>query len=226
MVTSVYEYHGYKTPEYQAPRQNQGDNPGSLNGIPFAADPYQQPNNGAYQQPTQPTVASSSATTPVPQAPSWEQADPNQNLSYLAFLRGAGMSESQARAGAARQKSQLQAQLEAQRPVWAQNLQQGLSRVLNNAAARGTVRGSNRIQGQNLVQQAIDRQRAAAESQTANQIGDIDLGLQSTLASLANQRAEAALNAQQQVYGQNQQDYQDQLANYYLQQLLAGGQNG
>lgn len=160
----------------------------------------------------------------MPAAPSWASADPNQDLSYQAFLRGAGMSEAQARSSAARQKTQLQAQLEAQRPVWAQSLQQGLQGALNNAAARGVNRSSNRIANQNLVEQGVNSQRAQAEANTANQIGNIDLGLQSTLAELANRRAEQNLAAQQRQYVQQQQDYENQLANYYLQQLLNGGQ--
>jgi hypothetical protein len=134
-------------------------------------------------------------------------------------MRSAGFNDAQINANSARQKSQLQAQLEAQRPVWAQTLQQGLSGVLNNAAGRGTVRSSNRLQGQNQVQQNVNKAQAAYEGNIANQLGNIDAQTQASLLDLQRQRAEQQLAAQQNVYQSNLGDYQNSLTNYYLSQL-------
>jgi hypothetical protein len=161
-----------------------------------------------------------------PQAPTYGNADPNQNPSYLAFLRSMGMNESQVKAQVARQQGALQAQLEAQRPVWAQTLTQGLEGVMNNAAGRGTVRSSNRLMNQALTTQGVNRQQAAYEGNIANQQQSLSDQLQSTLLNLQRQKAEQAAQAQQAAYQENVGKYQNDLTNYYLQTLLQGGANG
>lgn len=160
---------------------------------------------------------------PAPAAPGIGAADPNQSPAYLAFLRGAGLSEAQARASVARQRAGLQGQLEAQRPIWAQNMEQSLSRVLNNAASRGTVRSGNRLQGQALAQQDVQRQQASFEGNIANQQSGLQDQLQERLLDLARQREEQKLGAQQDVYSSQVKDYQNNLTNFYLQQILNGG---
>lgn len=172
------------------------------------------------QQPGVPASVPSVAPASAPTAPSWGSSDPTQSPQYLSFLRSAGFSDAQINANSAKQKTQLQAQLEAQRPIWAQTLQQGLSGVLNNSAGRGTVRSSNRLQGQNQVQQNVSRAQAGYEGDIANQIGNIDAQTQASLASLQQQRAEQALSAQQQVYQSNLSDYQNTLTNQYYNKLL------
>lgn len=162
----------------------------------------------------------------APTAPSFGSADVNQNPAYLAFLRGAGMSESTARAQVMRQRNALQAQLEAQRPVWAQTLTQGLEKVANNASARGVGRSSNRIANQNLVQQDVNRQQAAYEGNIANQQQQLSDQLQSTLLDIQRRRAEAAAQAQQEEYQNQLANYSNNLTNYYLQTLLQGGSIG
>lgn len=162
--------------------------------------------------------------TPQPLAPSFSGADPNQSPAYLAFLRGAGLSEAQIKASIARQKAGLQSQLEAQRPVWAQSLEQALNNVLVNAAGRGTVRSGNRLNNQALAQQDIQGKQAAFEGNIASQQANLQDTLQEKLLELARQREESRLGAQQDVFSQQAKDYQNNLTNYYLQQLINGAQ--
>lgn len=159
----------------------------------------------------------------MPQAPTYGAGDPNKNPSYLAFLRSMGMNEAQVKAQVARQQGALQSQLEAQRPIWAQTLQQSLRGVLNNAAGRGTVRSSNRLMGQTLVQQGVNRQQAAFEGDIAGKQQGLSDQLQSTLLGLQRQKAEQAAAAQQEAYKEQVGQYQNDLTNYYLQTILQGG---
>lgn len=185
-------------------------------------------NQSAVQSPA--PQAASTQTTGVagaqpatPAAPSWDSADPYDSPSYRAFLRSAGLDSSQTQAQISRSKSLLGAQLEAQRPVWAQALVQGVRGDLDNAAGRGTVRSSNRIENQNQTQTDIGRQQASYETNIANQLGNLDLQSQQAVQQLQQQQAEQALAAQNSVYQNQATQYQDELSQYYLQQLLAGG---
>lgn len=155
-----------------------------------------------------------------PSAPSYGGADPNQDPSYLAFLRGMGFNQSQIQSQTAKQKAGLQSQLEAQKPYWAQQITQGVRGVLNNAAGRGTVRGSNRIAGQNQATQNVNKAQADYETGVANQQGALDDNAATQLAQLQQQQAEAQISAQNNVYNNELGNYQNNLQNYYLQQLL------
>lgn len=175
--------------------------------------------DGAGDDPSVPTPQMKPA---APTAPSLNGVDPSQSPTYLAFLRGAGLSEAQMRASVARQRAGLQSQLEAQRPIWAQNLEQSLGRVLTNAAGRGTVRSGNRLKNQDLAQQDVQRQQAAFEGNIASQQAGLQDTLQEKLLDLGRQRSEAGLSATQDVFSDQVSEYQNNLTNYYLQQLING----
>jgi hypothetical protein len=158
--------------------------------------------------------------TTAPSAPSWTSANPNQDPAYLAFLRGAGFNQSQIQAQTAKQKAGLQAQLEAQKPYWAQQIQTGVRNALDNAANRGTTRGSNRIENQNQATTAVNQAQASYETNVANQQAGLDASSATQLAQLQQQQAEQTLQAQNNVYNSQLGQYQSDLQNYYLNQLL------
>lgn len=160
----------------------------------------------------------------APSAPSWAGADPNTNPSYQTFLAGAGFNQSQIQAAGSQQSAALQAQLEAQRPYWAQTLQQGVRGALDNAAGRGTVRGSNRIGDQNAVEQNVNQQQAAYEQGIAGQQAGIQSNTANQLAQAQQAQAQQAISAQNDVYNNQLTNYQNELQNYYLNKLLGGSQ--
>lgn len=171
--------------------------------------------------PTTPSATPAAPTAPT--APSFSGSDPNQDPSYLAFLRGAGFSQSQIQAQTAQQNAGLQAQINAQKPYWAQQIQTGVRSALDNAAGRGVAEGSNRIQDQNSATSAVNKAQADYETGIANQIAGNNTSEAGQLAQLQQQQADQALTAQQNVYNSNATNYQSQLENYYAQ-LLGGAQ--
>lgn len=138
-------------------------------------------------------------STPEPALPEFSYdlngVNPSSDLAHNAFLRGYGYDKQMAVSQAAQQRASLQSRLQTALPQLQQQLSEGLTDIGESSAARGAARSSSRLTEQNRLQRDAANREAALRSGIADQEAQVAFGLQSTLGSLENQRAESELNA-------------------------------
>lgn len=154
--------------------------------------------------------------------PKLADQNPYTDLSYNSFLRGYGLDQQQIQADAARRKAGLQSQIDAQRPVWADRLTEGLKNVGDSAENAGLFRSGQRLQGQAQYQRDQGRQQADFEGGLYGQQQDSAANAQLQLMDLARQRAEQELVARQRLAQQAATNYSDPAFSQILQSMLQG----
>lgn len=140
----------------------------------------------------EPAVSTSNS---APTLTTYANANPNTDLNYNAFLRGYGMDSAQAQAQAARSSAQLNAQYQAQQPIFEQQLQDGLTDSLEGQANRGNARSSARLLSQDKVQSSVANQQAAFAAGINDKQANVSASLQDSLMSLGRQKSEAEQQA-------------------------------
>lgn len=162
---------------------------------------------------------SSAANSSVPSDPynyDLNSVNPMSDLSYQAYLRGAGYSADLANAQASQQRQMLNAGAAIQDPMYQQQLQQQLTGLGNEAAGRGSVRSSAYLGAQNQARTNEASQKAAYDQGINDQQAQVAFGLQNTLAGISNNNSEQDLAARQRVLESQNQSTAYQQA---LQQL-------
>lgn len=148
------------------------------------------------------------------------------SLAYQTFLKGMGYTDTLAKAQANNKIAALRAQEQAAAPMYAQQLQEGLTNDLNSSAARGGTNSSARLLSQANTQQGINNAQANYDAQIASQIGDTQNNLANTLANSNVAQAQAQLQAEQQLLDQANAQAAYKLANQnaanYLKSIRQG----
>lgn len=130
-------------------------------------------------------------------AASIAQQNPSLDPMFLSFLRGRGASDAQARAQMDRQNATIEAQLNAQRPVWEEQTQSALKNIGYGAAGRGMYNSSERLDTQAKAQSDINRQKSMYEQGIKNQEMNNADAYQANLANLQMQQGTQELAARQ-----------------------------
>lgn len=169
------------------------------------------------------------ASPPQPQydfqplaAPQLSNMNPYTDLGYNSFLRGMGLNQSQIQSQVARQKEGLSAQLEAQRPVWADALSRGIRNIGGNAEASGVYKSGQRLQNQNEFQVDQSRAQNAYESGIRGQQADLGAQLQAQMQDLARQQAEQELSARQRLSQESLSNQVNPLLTEFIRSQLQG----
>lgn len=156
------------------------------------------------------------------QAPDLNSVNPNTDLSYNSFLRGMGLNQAQIGAQKTRQNAYLDQQLNDQRPLWADQLRNGLRNISDNAESRGMFASGQRLQDQNQYQANQNQQQLAYENGIHRQQGENDATAQGQLLDLARQRADQELAARQRVATTQLQDQTNPVLTQFLLNALQG----
>lgn len=150
--------------------------------------------------------------TPAPALPEFSYdlggVNPTNDLIYQSMLRGAGFDRSSAQAQAAYARQQLQSQLQAQIPLFAQQQKEGIVNEGEAAAARGAARSSSRLQAQNDVVSDTAQRESAFRAGIADKQAQLSFGLQDQLNQIDRQKAEAEIEARQRLV----EDHNKQIA--------------
>lgn len=153
-------------------------------------------------------------------APQLSDQNPALDPEYDSFLRGMGLNAAQINANKARQTSALDAQLQAQRPQWADTLTQGLKNIAGNAESNGVYGSGKRLDDQNEFQVGQERAQQNYESGVNNQIGDLNANADSQLLGLAQQNAEQQLAARQRLAQSQMANNSNPVIQNFLQAML------
>lgn len=98
-----------------------------------------------------------------------------------------------------RDKANLESQIQAQRPVWADTLAQGLKQIGNTNEENGVYNSGQRLNQQDQYQVGQSRAQANYENGVRNQEANLVANAQQQLTANAQQNAEQQLAAQQRV---------------------------
>lgn len=156
-------------------------------------------------------------------APDLKSMNPYTDLGYNSFLRGFGLQQNQINSTVARQKAGLEAQLQAQRPAWADSLARGLRNIGGAAEASGVFRSGQRLQNQGEFQVDQSRAQNNYEAGIRGQEGDLQAQAQAQLFDLARQKAEQELSARQRLAADSVQNGTNPMLAEYLNSLINQG---
>lgn len=155
-------------------------------------------------------------------APNLNSLNPYADLGYQSFLRGYGLQQNQINGMIGRQRQDAEAQIQAQRPVWADALSRGLRNIGGNAEASGVFQSGQRLQNQNEFQVDQSRAQSGFESGIRGQVDNAAAQGQAQLLDLARQRAEQELAARQRLATTSIQSGSNPILAEYLSALLQG----
>lgn len=155
-------------------------------------------------------------------APDLRSVNPNLDMSFGSFLRGAGLQQAQIGAQTQRHNAYLDQQLADQRPLWADQLRTGLRGISDNAEGRGMFRSGQRLRDQNEFQSNQNQQQLSYENSVRRQQNENSASAQSQLLDLARQRAEAELAARQRVAMSQIQEQGNPMLTQFLLSALQG----
>lgn len=155
-------------------------------------------------------------------APSLESVNPYTDSSYNNFYRGMGLDRATIGAQKAKTNANLQGQLDAQRPVWAEQLSRGLKTIGDSAENNGVFRSGQRLTNQNEFQTDQNRAQAGFEGGIHNAMGEADANASLQLQALARQQAEQELAARARVAQTQMQNQTNPVLQQLLMQALQG----
>jgi hypothetical protein len=158
--------------------------------------------------------------------------NPMTDLSYNTFARGYGMNKSNAEAQARYGRESLNAQLQGAMQGFNTQRKEGVTDANESATLNGGVSSSANLLSQDRVVRDVNTKEAAFRQGIADQQAQLAFGLQNTLTGLDTQRAEAEMQARQNLLAQQNQAvaYQQAAAalglDPSLASLLQAGYNG
>lgn len=139
-------------------------------------------------------------------APSLSGVDPNQDPVYSTYLQRLGLSDAQSKAQMARQNAYLDQTVAARRPLFQEQLDQGLHSAALQAAAHGTYNSGARQVGQAQIANRINTGKADFERNVAQQRSNMQDTYQQRLAQESLSRSGEELAARQRLVNQQLQD--------------------